>query len=178
MGYVLGQLDKLGRKGRAVYCLSKNFLEYESKYMMLEKTCFDSLACLEAQTLHALLHYLANFSDGSPYISVWESNPIKSDNEVWDLANRIWYRLQHREGHKGQITGDHLANNPTPGSQDLFLPDYYLGHWAQKESHPNWKLYFDGAVNVHGNGTVQCWPHQKENIPQWCYNWSSLASIV
>lgn len=35
---------------------------------MLEKAYCDSLGYLEAQTLHAVLHYLANLSDESLYI--------------------------------------------------------------------------------------------------------------
>lgn len=37
MGCVLTQYDEFGRKENAVYYLSKKFVDYESKYMMVEK---------------------------------------------------------------------------------------------------------------------------------------------
>ena len=40
MGCVLGQDDETGRKERAIYYLSKKFMDYESKYSSLEKMCY------------------------------------------------------------------------------------------------------------------------------------------
>ena len=39
MGCVLGQQDESGRKERAIYYLSKKFMECESRYTMIEKLC-------------------------------------------------------------------------------------------------------------------------------------------
>ena len=39
MGCVLGQQDETGKKEFAIYYLSKKFIEYETRYSMLEKTC-------------------------------------------------------------------------------------------------------------------------------------------
>ena len=39
MGCVLGQHDKIGRKEQAIYYLSKKFMDYESRYSLLEKMC-------------------------------------------------------------------------------------------------------------------------------------------
>ena len=39
MCYILGQLDESERNERAIYYLSKNFIDYESKYTMVEKFC-------------------------------------------------------------------------------------------------------------------------------------------
>lgn len=38
MGCVLGQHDDMGQKEHAIYYLSKNLIEYETRYSMLEKT--------------------------------------------------------------------------------------------------------------------------------------------
>ena len=40
MCYVLGQHDKTGKKEQAIYYLSKKFTECESRYSLLEKTCY------------------------------------------------------------------------------------------------------------------------------------------
>ena len=39
MGCVLGQHDETGHKERAIYYLSKKFIDYEFKYSSLEKMC-------------------------------------------------------------------------------------------------------------------------------------------
>jgi len=41
MGAVLGQHDDSGKKEQAIYYLSKRFNDYESRYLMIEKTCCD-----------------------------------------------------------------------------------------------------------------------------------------
>jgi len=40
MGCVLGQHDETGRKERVIYYLSKKFIEYESRYTVIEKLCY------------------------------------------------------------------------------------------------------------------------------------------
>ena len=39
MGCVLGQHDEFGRKEHAIYYLSKNFTDCETRYSLLKKTC-------------------------------------------------------------------------------------------------------------------------------------------
>ena len=39
MGCVLGQHDEIGKKEHGIYYLSKKFIEYESKYFLVEKMC-------------------------------------------------------------------------------------------------------------------------------------------
>ena len=38
-GCVLGQNDKIGKKERAIYYITKKFIPYESRYTFLERTC-------------------------------------------------------------------------------------------------------------------------------------------
>ncbi len=40
MGYMLGQQDETGKKEQAIYYLSKKFAESETRYMLVEKTCY------------------------------------------------------------------------------------------------------------------------------------------
>jgi hypothetical protein len=53
MGCVLGQHCDDGRTERAIYYLSKKFLEYEVNYSALEKTC-----CSLVWAAHRLRHYM------------------------------------------------------------------------------------------------------------------------
>ena len=40
IGCILGQQDETGKKEYAIYYLSKKFIDCESRYSMLEKTCY------------------------------------------------------------------------------------------------------------------------------------------
>lgn len=55
---------------------------------------------------------------------------------------------------KGQAITCHLAEKPVDGYQsmrDLF-PDKSILRIETEEEHSSWNMYFDGAVNMHGNG--------------------------
>lgn len=55
---------------------------------------------------------------------------------------------------KGQAIADHLAENPVEGFQpmmDLF-PDESILNIESEEENTEWRMYFDGAVNIHGSG--------------------------
>jgi len=39
MRCILGQHDESGRKERAIYYMSKKFIDYECRYTMVEKLC-------------------------------------------------------------------------------------------------------------------------------------------
>ena len=56
LGCMFTQLDDLG-KGRAIYYLSKRMLEYECKYIMIERLC---LALIWAT--RRLRHYVTEYS--------------------------------------------------------------------------------------------------------------------
>ena len=57
MGYVLGQHDETGRKEHAIYYLSKNFTDCETRYSLLEKTC-----CALAWAARRLRQYMLTHS--------------------------------------------------------------------------------------------------------------------
>ncbi|EOY21230.1 Uncharacterized protein TCM_012619 [Theobroma cacao] len=80
MGCVLGQHDETGKKERAVYYLSKKFMEYESKYSALEKMC-----CALSWTAQRLRQYML-------YYTTWlvaKLDPIKYIFEKPYLSGRI-----------------------------------------------------------------------------------------
>ena len=55
-GCVLGQHDEIGKKEKAIYYISKKFTPYESRYTLLERTCFD-LTWLAKKLRHYLSCY-------------------------------------------------------------------------------------------------------------------------
>ncbi|EOX95028.1 RNA-directed DNA polymerase (Reverse transcriptase), Ribonuclease H, putative, partial [Theobroma cacao] len=111
MGCVLGQHDETGKKERAVYYLSKKFMEYESKYSALEKMC-----CELAWTAQRLRQYML-------YHTTWlvaKLDPIKYIFEKPCLSGRIarWQMLLSeydivyvsQKSIKGSAIADFLAD--------------------------------------------------------------------
>ena len=80
MGCVLGQHDEIERKEQAIYYLSKQFTDYESKYSPLEKMC-----CALAWAAQRLRQYML-------YHTTWliaRLDPIKYIFEKPSLSGRI-----------------------------------------------------------------------------------------
>ncbi|XP_057969438.1 uncharacterized protein LOC131158587 [Malania oleifera] len=111
MGCVLGQLDELGRKERAIYYVSKKFMENESNYSNLEKTCCTLMLLTEYDITYvtrkaikgdAIAEYLADraVEDYLPMdfdFSDKDTNSIsheEEEHEVWtiffDKAVNVW----------------------------------------------------------------------------------------
>lgn len=61
MGCVLGKHDETGRKEHAFYYIRKRFTYSETRYSMLEKTCY----ALTSKTMHANSYYLVDILNGS-----------------------------------------------------------------------------------------------------------------
>ena len=56
-GCVLGQHDKIGKKERAIYYISKKFTPYKFRYTLLERTC-----CALTWLAQKLRHYLSSYT--------------------------------------------------------------------------------------------------------------------
>ncbi|XP_057952939.1 uncharacterized protein LOC131147187 [Malania oleifera] len=127
MGCVLGQHDETGRKERAIYYLSKKFTDYESKYSDLEKTC-----CALVWTVSRLRQYTL-------YYSTWlisKMDPIK-------------------KAIKGSVIAEYLAERAVEDYQpmEFEFPDQDIDSLTQgEEDLEEWRMLFDGAVNVWGHG--------------------------
>ncbi|RVW92617.1 Retrovirus-related Pol polyprotein from transposon opus [Vitis vinifera] len=90
LGCMLAQLDDLGKE-RAIYYLSKRMLEYECKYIMIERLCL-ALACSIGRLMRWLvlltefdIHYVTQKSvKGSIVADHLASLPISDDKSVDD----------------------------------------------------------------------------------------------
>ena len=79
MGCVLGQHDRIGKKEQAIYYLSKRFIDYETRYTPLEKTC---LALVHpTKRLH---HYFLSYK----VFLISRMDPIKYLFEKPDIIGR------------------------------------------------------------------------------------------
>ncbi|XP_061945039.1 uncharacterized protein LOC133669048 [Populus nigra] len=156
MGCVLGQQDESGRKEQAIYYLSKKFTDCESRYTMTEKLC-----CALVWSTKRLRQYML-------YYTTWlisKMDPLKYIFEKPYLSSRIarWQVMlaeydivyKTRTSVKGSVIADHLADNAIKDYEHLkfdFLDEDVLIVEEDKEKNDWWIMYFDGAVNVSGNG--------------------------
>jgi ribonuclease HI len=156
MGCVLGQHDESGRKEQAIYYLNKKFNDCESRYTTIERLC-----CALVWSAKRLRQYML-------YYTTWlisKLDPLKYICEKPYLSSRIarWQVLlteydivfMTRKAVKGSVIADHLADhamkNYEPLNFDLPDEDVIVIENRGGES-DMWTLYFDGVVNVSGNG--------------------------
>ncbi|XP_050876112.1 uncharacterized protein LOC127079787 [Lathyrus oleraceus] len=103
MGYILGQQDETGKKEHAIYYLSKKFIDYETRYSMLEKIC-----CALAWAAKRLLQYMYIFE--KPTLNGWISRSQMRLSE-YDIE----YHTQ--KAIKGSVLHDYLAHQPVEDPQ-------------------------------------------------------------
>ncbi|RVW70807.1 Retrovirus-related Pol polyprotein from transposon 17.6 [Vitis vinifera] len=151
LGCMLPQLDDLGKE-RAIYYLSKRMLEYECKYIMIERLC---LAVVWAT--RRLRHYMTEYS----VLLVSRLDPLRYLFDRPVLTGRLmrWLVLLTefdihyvtQKSVKGSIVADHLASLPISDdrSVDDDFPDEQI---VSMTSITGWRLYFDGAANQSGFG--------------------------
>ncbi|XP_052305631.1 uncharacterized protein LOC112325327 [Populus trichocarpa] len=156
MGCVLGQHDETGRKERAIYYLSKKFTECESRYTEIERLC-----CALVWAAKRLRHYML-------YYTTWlisKVDPLRYICNKPFLSSRIarWQVLlaeydiiyMTRKAVKGSAIADHLADNAVEDYEPLdfdFPDEDILSIEKEEEKTDWWTMFFDGAVNVYGNG--------------------------
>ena len=149
LGCMLAQLDDSGKE-RAIYYLSKRMLEYECKYIMIERLC---LALVWAT--RRLRHYMKEYS----ILLVSRLDPLKYLFDRPVLTGRLmrWlvllteFDIQYmtQKSGKGSIVADHLASLPVSDDRpiDYDFPDE---QFVSITSITGWQLYFDGAANQSG----------------------------
>ncbi|RVW73062.1 Retrovirus-related Pol polyprotein from transposon 297 [Vitis vinifera] len=128
LGCMLAQLDDLGKE-RAIYYLSKRMLEYECKYIMIERLC---LAVVWAT--RRLRHYMTEYS----VLLVSRLDPLRYLFDRPVLTGRLmrWLVLLTefdihyvtQKSVKGSIVADHLASLPISDDDvDDDFPDEQIG---------------------------------------------------
>ena len=145
---MLAQLDDSG-KGRAIYYLSKRMLDYETRYVMIERYCL------------AL---------------VWATRRLRHLFDILALVGRLMRWLVFltefdihyvtQKSIRGSIVVDHLASLMVSDGRtiDDDFPDEDV---AAVTSLSGWRMYFDGASNHsgYGIGVLLISPHS-DHIPR------------
>ncbi|KAI4347752.1 hypothetical protein L6164_008535 [Bauhinia variegata] len=158
MGSVLEQHDENGRKEGVIYYLSKKFTYYKSRYAMIEKT-FCALVWVATRLRQYMLYHttwLISRMDQVKFIfeRLYLSRRLEKSQIVLSEHDIIYMT---KKSIKGIAITDHLADNPIEDYQPMkfeFLDeDILVVDKEEEKTKPyRWKMYFDGAVDVHGSG--------------------------
>ena len=150
-GCMLAQLDDSGKE-RAIYYLSKKMLEYECRYIMIERLY---LALVWAT--RRLRHYVTEYSillvsrlDPLRYLF---DRPVLTGRLMRWLVLLIEFDIQYvtHKSIKESIVADHLASLPV--SDDRLIDDDFPDEqFVFVTNIIGWRLHFDGAANQSGFG--------------------------
>ena len=166
LGCMLAQLDDSGKE-RAIYYLSKRMMEYECKYLMIERLC---LALVWAT--RRLRHYVTEYSillvsrlDPLRYLF---DRPVLTGRLVRWLVLLTEFDIQYvtQKSVKGSIVADHLASFPVFDDRSID-DDFPDEQFVSMTSIIGWQLYFDGAANKSGFGIgILLISPQRDHIPR------------
>ena len=156
MGCVLGQHDETGRKERTIYYLSKKFTECESRYTVIEKLCCPLVWATKRLRHYMMYHTTWLISKVDPLRYIWNKPYLSSRIARWQvLLAEYDIVYMTRKAVKGSAITDHLADNAVEDYEplDFDFPDENVLSIEEEEGKIDWwTMFFDGAVNVYGNG--------------------------
>ena len=153
LGCMLAQLDDSGNE-RAIYYLSKRMLEYECKYIMIERLCV-ALVWATRRLRHYVTEYsilLVSLLDPLRYLF---DRPVLTDRLMRWLVLLKEFDIQYMTQKlvKGSIVADHLASLPVSDDRPID-DDFPDEQFVSMTSITGWQLYFDGVANQSGFGIV------------------------
>ena len=158
LGCMLAQHDDSGKE-RSIYYLSKRMLEYECKYIMIERLC---LALVWAT--RRLRHYVTEYS--ILLVSRLDSLRYLFNRSVLTIRLMRWLVvLAEFDIHLASLT----ISDDRPIDDDFLDEKFvYVINIAE------WRLYFDGAINMSGFGiSILLISPQGDHIPisvRWTFS--------
>ena len=166
LGCMLAQLDDSG-KDRAIYYLSKRMLDYETRYVMIERYC---LALVWAT--RRLRHYMTEYSVHlisclDPLTYLFDRPALVGRLMRWlVLLTEFDIHYVTQKSIRGSIVANHLASLPVSDGRaiDDDFPDEDV---TTVTSLSGWCMYFDCAANHsgYGIGVMLISPHG-DHIPK------------
>ncbi|XP_019427152.1 PREDICTED: uncharacterized protein LOC109335473 [Lupinus angustifolius] len=154
MGAMLGQYGKTGKKEQAIYYLSKKFNECKSRYATIERTCC-ALVWASKRLRQYMLYYTTSIvSRMDPLRYTFESPHVSLRREKWQMMlSEFDVKYVTQKYVKGRAIADQLAESPIDGEHETHneFPDGGI-YGIDEQEEDIWEMYFDGAVNMHGNG--------------------------
>ena len=166
LGCMLAQLDD-SEKERAIYYLSKRMLEYECKYIMIERLCL-ALVLATRRLRHYVTKYSILLVSRSDLLRYLFDRPVLTGRLMRWLVLLTEFDIQYvtQKSVKGSIVADHLASLPVSDDR-LINDDFPDEQFVSMTSITEWRLYFDGAANQSGFGiSILLVSSQGEHIPR------------
>ena len=164
MGCVLGQHDETEKKEQAIYYLSKNFTECESRYSLLEKTYCALAWAAKSLRQYMLTHTTYLISKMDPIKYIFEKPSLSRRISRWKMILTV-YDIQYttKKLIKGSVLADHLAHQAVDDYQSMnfeILDENIMLITDCKEPGPDegpekgsqWTMVFNGASNALANG--------------------------
>ncbi|RVW70517.1 Retrovirus-related Pol polyprotein from transposon 17.6 [Vitis vinifera] len=166
LGCMLAQIDDLGKE-RAIYYLSKRMLEYEMKYVMIERLCL-ALVWATRRLRHYMTEYSVHLISRLDPLRYLFDRPALTGRLMRWLVLLTEFDIQYvsQKSIKGSIVVDHLGSLPT--SEDRLVDDDFPDEeFVAMTSLSGWCMYFDGAANQSGYGIgVLLVSPQGDHIPR------------
>ncbi|XP_034673385.1 uncharacterized protein LOC117904733 [Vitis riparia] len=166
LGCMLAQIDDSGKE-RAIYYLSKRMLEYEVKYIMIERLCL-ALVWATRRLRHYMTEYSVHLISRLDPLRYLFDRPALTGRLMRWLVLLTEFDIQYvsQKSIKGSIVADHLASLPT--SEDRPVDDDFPDEeFVAMTNLSGWCMYFDGAANQSGYGIgVLLVSPQGDHIPR------------
>ena len=151
LGCMLAQLDDSGKE-RAIYYLNKRMLEYEMRYIMIERLCLD-LVWATRRLRHYMIEYSVQLVSRLDPLRYLFDRPVLTSRLLRWLVLLIEFDIQYvtQKSIKGSVLADHLASLSVTDSRviDDDFPDEEI---TGVTSLSGWRMYFDGAAKHYGYG--------------------------
>ncbi|KAJ9678147.1 hypothetical protein PVL29_022899 [Vitis rotundifolia] len=166
LGCMLAQLDDLGKE-QAIYYLSKRMLDYETRYVMIERYCL-TLVWATRRLRHYITEYSVHLiSRLDPLRYLFDRPALVGRLMRWlVLLTEFDIHYVTQKSVRGSIVADHLASLPVSDGRaiDDDFPDEDV---AAMTSLSGWRMYFDGTANHsgYGIGVLLISPHG-DHIPR------------
>ena len=146
LGCMLAQIDDSWNE-RAIYYLSKRMLEYEMKYVMIERLCL-ALVWATRRLRHYMTEYSLHLISCLDPLRYLFDRPALTGRLMRWLVLLTEFDIQYvsQKSIKGSIVADHLASLST--SEDRPVDDDFPNEeFVAMTSLSGWCMYFDGAAN-------------------------------
>ena len=169
LGCMLAQLNDSGNE-RAIYYLSKRMLDYETRYVMIERYCL-TLVWATRRLRHYMTEYSVHFiSHLNPLRYLFDRPSLVGHFMRW-LVSLTKFDIHYvtQKSIRKSIVADHLASLPI--SDGRAIDDDFLDEdVAVVTSLSSWHMYFDGAANHsgYGIGVLLISPHG-DHIPRYVH---------
>ena len=136
---------------RAIYYLSKKFIQYETRYTELEKTCLALVWASKKLRHYLLAHTVHIVSQLDPLKYMFEKPALSGRLSRWlVMLSEFDLKFMPEKTIKGRAVAEFLAEHATneETTEAYLLPDEEL--LMIRDDY--WTLYFDGASNQKGCG--------------------------